>query len=411
MNRNLFDKIIANVEQVFSVKFNKEQFFNVIQYHLTHLTNRMVMNHDMNDIFFEEIAEKYPSSYAMAEEAAKIIEKEISSGVPVVEINYLTLYFEMELSGYSVPNKRHIAVICHTGIGTALIIKNQLQKVIGHDVHITAYSQQVVSDETLDKYFAIFTTIPLRTINTKVPIIQLNSIINDDAFVREQWRKVEKYSQISGNKLKIRISNVSDNSNYLDLISSMSEELIIDNLVDENFKHNILEREKMKSTIFDSTINQSAREAVQTMLTTVIPFMAFVSLIIGLIEGSGVGTIIANFMAPLAGNVFGLVIIGFICSIPFLSPLLGPGAVVSQIVGALIGVEIGKGNIPPQLALPALFAINTQNGCDFIPVALGLAEADSETVEVGVPAVLYSRFINGVPRVVVAWLASFGLYS
>lgn len=162
---------------------------------------------------------------------------------------------------------------------------------------------------------------------------------------------------------------------------------------------------------FMSTINQSAREAVQTMLTTVIPFMAFVSLIIGLIEGSGVGTIIANFMAPLAGNVFGLVIIGFICSIPFLSPLLGPGAVVSQVVGALIGVEIGKGNIPPQLALPALFAINTQNGCDFIPVALGLAEADAETVEVGVPAVLYSRFINGVPRVVVAWLASFGLYS
>ncbi|RRR52423.1 PTS sorbitol transporter subunit IIB [Streptococcus suis] len=160
-----------------------------------------------------------------------------------------------------------------------------------------------------------------------------------------------------------------------------------------------------------ATFNQAAREAIQTMLNTIIPFMAFVSLLIGVIQGSGVGNWLAKLMVPLAGNVWGLILIGFICSLPFLSPLLGPGAVISQIIGTLIGVEIGKGNIPPQMALPALFAINTQNGCDFIPVALGLSEAESETVEVGVPAVLYSRFLNGVPRVIVAWLASIGLYS
>jgi len=159
-----------------------------------------------------------------------------------------------------------------------------------------------------------------------------------------------------------------------------------------------------------STFNQAAKDSVQTVINTIIPFMAFVSLLIGIINGSGLGKAFAKLMSPLAGNIWGLMILGFICSLPFLSPLLGPGGVIGQVIGTLIGVEIGKGNISPQFALPALFAINTQNGCDFIPVGLGLEEADAKTVEVGVPSVLYSRFINGVPRVFVAWIASFGLY-
>ena len=160
-----------------------------------------------------------------------------------------------------------------------------------------------------------------------------------------------------------------------------------------------------------SIFQQSARDAVRTCLEMILPFMGFAALFIGICRGSGLTEFLANLMKPMSASVLGLLAIGIICSIPGLSAVLGAGAAAAQVFAAVVGELIATGGISPALALPALFAINCQCACDFIPVGLGMTEAKKETTQVGIAAVTISRFTTGWIRILIALVCSIGLYA
>ena len=152
------------------------------------------------------------------------------------------------------------------------------------------------------------------------------------------------------------------------------------------------------------------REAVNMMIRNVIPFMVFISFMIGLMTSTGFGEWIANALSVFTNSVGGLIIFALIIAIPVLAPLLAPGAAIQSILGTLIGTLIASGNVSPSLALPALFAISVVDAADFIPVAAALGEAKPETSRIAVPAMLISRFITAPIAVLVGWVAGIGLF-
>ena len=114
-----------------------------------------------------------------------------------------------------------------------------------------------------------------------------------------------------------------------------------------------------------SIFYQSGRETIDQVIKNILPFIAFVATLIGIILKSGIGNWIANiisFSRKLAWSVS-----HFNCMCNHTFTFIRAGAVIAQVVGVLVGVEIGKGNIPPQFALPALFAINPRSDVTLFP--------------------------------------------
>src|ERR1700742_661553 len=64
---------------------------------------------------------------------------------------------------------------------------------------------------------------------------------------------------------------------------------------------------------------QSGRDTIDTVIKNVLPFIAFIAFLIGFIQATGIGDLIANTLAPLASSLPGLLLISVIVCLPFLS--------------------------------------------------------------------------------------------
>lgn len=154
----------------------------------------------------------------------------------------------------------------------------------------------------------------------------------------------------------------------------------------------------------------ASREAVDVSLRNVIPFMAFVSLLIA--PGAGNRTRQPDCPRPDAAGELAVGTGAAVAHLRHSVSLPGARAGGSHLAGHRRDDwhQIGAGAISPAFALPALFAINVQVGCDFVPVGLSMQEAKPETIAKGVPAFLLSRQLTGPLAVIIGWLFSPGLF-
>ena len=60
---------------------------------------------------------------------------------------------------------------------------------------------------------------------------------------------------------------------------------------------------------FVSVVQQGASQALEMTAKRFLPFLCFIALLIGIINGSGLGSWLGNVLAPLAGSLPGLLLL------------------------------------------------------------------------------------------------------
>ncbi|MDK6687832.1 transcription antiterminator BglG, partial [Aerococcus sp. UMB8623] len=72
-----------------------------------------------------------PLSFTLAEITGQVLEEVLDREGPGIELSYLSLYFELVISRQVSLKSQKIAIVCHTGKGTARLIKMQIQRILG----------------------------------------------------------------------------------------------------------------------------------------------------------------------------------------------------------------------------------------------------------------------------------------
>lgn len=265
--RDIFDSMMEEVKNNFITDLDNDELFDLLNYHLMFMLNRVIFHVELVDLFMDDIQVKYPFSYELAKVAMSVLETTLLLPINPVEISYLTLYFEMVLTKKKeLVGNRQVAIVCSSGRGTAALIKRQLREVLGPDIDLIQYSETDYLDKDMRHYMAIFSTLPLEP-KDNIPVIQITNLFDNQLLLKE-WQQIDEQVLLNHELIEFSFSILDEKKSYLVNVKEMIKGLIEEGKLSATFLPLWEEREKRQTTIFDQgigfphTINQGGTKIV-----------------------------------------------------------------------------------------------------------------------------------------------------
>lgn len=262
----LVNEIIERIKDEMGLNIKLEDILEDFVYHISFLLNRLKYGVNINNPILDDIKQKYKVAYKMAELAKDVIEKRLHVHMTQDEVGFIAAYFGVFISEQQIEKNKiyKVAVICGTGRVTARLVASQLKGIFDANTVIDLYSDSAITEETLDKYNLVISTVQTK-FNTTATVMYLEKIFDEEALKKriKSIKYIDKLEMPSLLGMDSILLSILDEDTFFILNSELSykENLnyMIDTLysrgyVDDGFNERIRKREEKSTMDFNEVM-------------------------------------------------------------------------------------------------------------------------------------------------------------
>lgn len=257
-------KILNQIAYDMNFHISPTDLLDDFVYHINFMLNRLKYRFYIRNYALAEIQEKFPLACRMAEVAKKVIEEQTSLKVVDDELGFLASYFSLflEEQHYRSQRRFRVGIVCVQGAISGKLIQVRLGKLMADQTEFELLPEIGAEDR---KDFDLIISTSRKYESEEVPVIYLEEIFDEMEVLRQIERlKYLGHLEISMKKgLNSLIATILEPEHfyvldpklsYLEAVLYVTDRLIEEGALEEDFREALLTREKKSTMLFDTCV-------------------------------------------------------------------------------------------------------------------------------------------------------------
>ncbi|MDT2600164.1 BglG family transcription antiterminator [Enterococcus hulanensis] len=258
----IVEKILSFLKDFYVIDLKDESFYIPFVLHINSLLTRARVGHFLKNPLLTSIKNGQPFIYELAVSVTSIISEFTQVKISDDEIGYIALHLG---GAFSKENQKYHKLVCALLVPEVRTLAPDLKKKLESQFNDTIYIERVYTtnfdQRELANFDLIISTIPIRNFDSSTPVVAITPF-----FTSEDQKKI--YFKIDEIKLKRTYQDFKDNLNQIvdnkyfmkntvlktreEVIEVVADILVNEKVAQEDFKENVLARERMSSTAFNN---------------------------------------------------------------------------------------------------------------------------------------------------------------